>query len=266
MVFRRFNCGILELFRVCAIICCSGVCLFGSPSRAVVPDWLFVFDQISLAASSFSCVLGRVVTFWRPPWQLLGFPCTVRARGVLFFLLGSFFVCLQMDSCRLVLSLAQRCVAACLSIGILGGSTVRIRGWCWFCGRGVRFLFAVLRCLSSTSRGCMPFPVSCGECSDGSVRVFSPQGCGEACVFLRFFFPPAVWSSPRRQFSGVCFSSSSWKLLLDRSFSLLGLLRRFILRFVLRSVCLSLVLRVLFRSILLLVLVCLRLRTGSFAC
>ena len=111
----------------------------------------------------FPCVLGRAVKFWRPSRQLLGFPCPVQTLGVLFFLLWSFFVCLRRHSSRLVLSLAQRCVeACCLSIGVLGGSTVRIRGWCWFCGRGMCFLFAVLCCLSSTSQGCVPIPVCHG--------------------------------------------------------------------------------------------------------
>ena len=97
------------------------------------------------------------------------------------------------------------------------------------------FSFRSLLLLSSTSQGCMPFPVCRGECS-GGVRVSSPQ-CVVRPVSSSPGFFATVWSSPRRQIGGVPFSSS-WYLLLDRSFSLLGLLRRF-LRFVFRSVCLS---------------------------
>ena len=134
--------------------------------------------------------------------------------------------------------------------------------------------FAVVACVFSSQSSAVCPPLLGDACLSQSVvgsalmevfGFFLRKGAVRPVSSSVFFFSPAVWSSPRRQFSGVCFSFSSWKLLLDRSFSLLGLLRRFILRFVLRSVCLSLVMRVLFRSILLLVLVCLRLRTGSFA-
>ena len=116
-------------------------------------------------------------------------PCPVQAHVFLFFFcLGSFFVFLRRDSCWLVLSLAQRCVAACcLSFGILGGSLVRFRGWCWFCGCGVCFLFSP-PLLSSTSQGCVPFPVCRERVLWWRCSGFFSSGCGETCFFFSRLF------------------------------------------------------------------------------
>ena len=78
-VFRRINCGILGLFWVCTIICDYGLCLFGSLLCTVVSDRLSVFDQIFLASYSLPCVLGSVLKFRRPSWQLLG--CSLPGLG-----------------------------------------------------------------------------------------------------------------------------------------------------------------------------------------
>ena len=183
MVFRRINCGIPGLFRACAILCFYGLCLFGSPLCAAVSDRLSVFDQMSLASSSLPCVLKSVLKFWRPSWQLLG--CFLPDLGSwgFVFCLRSFFVFLRRDSCWLVLSLAQQCVAACcLSFAVLGGSLMQFRGWCWFCGRGMRFLFAVLRCCPPLLRDVCPSQ-SVWRCSG-----FFSAGCSEACFFLSRLF------------------------------------------------------------------------------
>ena len=65
------------------------------------------------------------------------------------------------------------------------------------------FSFRSLLLLSSTSQGCMPFPVCRGECS-GGVRVSSPQ-CVVRPVSSSPGFFATVWSSPRRQIGGVPF-------------------------------------------------------------
>ena len=118
--------------------------------------------------------------------------------------------------------------------------------------------------LSSTSRGCMPFPVCRGKCSGGGVRVSPPQGAVRPVSSSPGLFA-AVWSSPRRQICGFFFFFLLEPVVGSVILSI-GVAQVFFLHFVFRRVCLSLVLRVLFRSILLLVLACLRLRMGSFAC
>ena len=79
VVFHRVNYGILGLFRVCTIICDYGLCLFGSLLCAAVSDRLSVFNQISLASYPLPYVLGSVLKFWRPSWQLLG--CSLPGPG-----------------------------------------------------------------------------------------------------------------------------------------------------------------------------------------
>ena len=167
------------------------------------------------------------------------FPARSGLMGFCLSVWGPSSFCLQRDSCWLVLSLAQRYVAVCcLSFDVLGGSLVRFRGWCWFCGCGGRFSFRNPLLLSSTSQGCVPFPVCHGECSGEGVRVSSPQGCGEACVFLSRLFLPQFGLCRGVRFVEFVFlllpGSCCW---IGRS--LLGLLWCFFLRFVFRSVCLS---------------------------
>ena len=103
--------------------------------------------------------------------------------------------------------------------------------WCGSVGGvgftvGVCFLFAVLRCCPPLLRDACPSQSVVGSTTGGGVWVSSPQGAVSPVSSSPGFFA-AVWSSPRRQICGVRFSSSSWNLLLDQSFSLMGLLRRF---------------------------------------
>ena len=104
--------------------------------------------------------------------------------------------------------------ACCLSFDVLGGSLVRFRGW--FCGHGVCFLFAVLRCCPPLLRDACPSQSVVGS---ALVEVFGfllPEGAVRPVSSSPGFFA-AVWSSPRHQLCGVRFSSSSWNLLLGQS-------------------------------------------------
>ena len=47
--------------------------------------------RFSLASSSFPFVLGRVVKFWRPSWQLLGFSLPGPGSWGFVFLVGVLF-------------------------------------------------------------------------------------------------------------------------------------------------------------------------------
>ena len=198
MVFHRINCGILGLFRVCAIICFYGLCLFRLCS-------VVRFDQMSLASSSLPCVLGSVLKFWRPSWQLLG--CSLPGLGSWSFVF-LFWVLLRLVAEGLLLVGSVPYPAVCSSLLCLLWRSWRVIGavpwvvlvlWSWRA-----FSFRSPPLLSSTSQGCMPFPVCHGECSGGSVRVSSLQGAVRP-VSSSPGFSAAVWSLPWRQIGGVPF-------------------------------------------------------------
>ena len=160
---------------------------------------------MSLASSSLSCVLGNVLKFWRPSWQLLG--CSLPGPGSwgFVFLFGVLF---RLRAEGLLLVGSVPCPVVCSGLLSLLWRSWRVVGvvpWVVLVLRSWRaFSFRSPPLLSSTSQGCMPFPVCRGECSGGGVRVSSPQGAVRPVSSSPGVFA-AVWSLPRHQIGGVPF-------------------------------------------------------------